>query len=208
MPEEAPESIVEEGITAEGENPGSIADGSEEKPAGEIGQSDGKPAGQDGAGGENRAADWELAAPEDFPLPEDNLKSFVAVAKKLGLSKEQAEGMLGWHREFDTAARDLARQEQARVVAGWDREIMADREFGGANMKATVAEARKALSQFDPDGSLRTMLRETGYDRNPAIIRVVARVGRAMGEHQFVGQNGDGGDKAPLEERMYGDMKI
>ena len=75
-------------------------------------------------------------------------------------------------------------------------------------MKATIADARKALEAFDTDGSLRALLRETKYQYNPAIIRAVARVGKAMGEHGFVNQNGTGKTDVPLEERMYPDMKV
>ena len=36
-----------------------------------------------------------------------------------------------------------------------------------------------------------------------------ARIGRAMKEHDFVGQNGAGKSRdIPLEERMYPDMKV
>lgn len=189
--EAATESIADE------PKPESIAE--EPKPAGESKEA----GGEAGKEAEVKPADWELAAPEDFPLPEENLKSFVEAAKKLGLSKEQAEGMLGWHKDFNQAAQGFAKQEQARVIGEWDKEIVQDKEFGGANLKATIADARKALGQFDPDGSLRAMLRQTGYDRNPAIIRVVARVGKAMGEHDFIGSNGGGKTKTPLEERIY-----
>lgn len=197
--ETAPESIAAE------QEPESIAS---ETSADDGGKKETQDSSKDAGEKKDAPEDWDLAVSEDFPLPEENLKSFVEAAKKLGLSKEQAEGMLAWHRDFDSKVQGFARQEQARIVGEWDREIMADKDFGGANFRATVADARKALGQFDEDGALRKMLRETGYDRNPAIIRVVARVGRAMGEHQFVGQNGGGKTKAPLEERMYADMKL
>lgn len=199
--EPAPESIADE------TKPESIAD---DAPSGDDEKKDEpKDAPKDeGKKEEEKPADWELAAPEDFPLPEENLKSFVEVAKKLGLSKEQAEGMLGWHKDFNQAAQDFAKQEQARIVGAWDKEIMQDKDFGGANLKGTIADARKALGQFDPDGSLRAMLRQTGYDRNPAIIRVVARVGKAMGEHDFIGGNGGGKTKTPLEERIYANWDV
>ena len=192
---------------AEETKPESIADDTPEGGNGK--ETPQEAAGTDGKKeGETKSADWDLAVPEDFPIPEDNLKSFVAAAKKFGLSREQAEGMIGWHKEFNQAAQEYQKQEQARVVGEWDKIIMADREFGGANFKGTIAAARKALSEFDPDGSLRAMLRQTGFDRNPEIIRVVARVGRAMGEQGFVGAGGGGKDKSPLSERMYSKWEL
>ena len=151
---------------------------------------------------------YELTAPEDFPIPEENLKSFTAKANELGLTKEQAEGILKWHQEYDASVGKYLQQNEANVLQAWGKEIGTDKEFGGANMKTTIADARKALEAFDTDGSLRALLRETKYQYNPAIIRAVARVGKAMGEHGFVGQNGAGKADIPLEERMYPDMKV
>lgn len=150
-------------------------------------------------------ADWELAAPEDFPVPAENLKSFSDAAKKLGLSKEQAEGMLAWHQSFHNDAMAANEAAMKQTVTAWQKEMAADAEFGGQNSKATLANARKALAAFDEDGKLRALLRNSGYQFQPDIVRVVARVGAAMAEHDFVGNSG-GGRKMPLHERMYPEM--
>lgn len=199
--EQGTEGIAEDGGAAAAAGSG-IAD--EQKAEAGKDQMDGN-----GAEGKSTAPEpYELAAPADFPLPEANLKSFSDACNRLGLSREQAEGMLNWHREFHAAVSGEAQQNAANTLSGWQREIQADKDFGGVNMKATVADARKALSAFDPDGELRTLLRESQYQHHPAIIRAIARVGRAMGEHAFIGANGEGGKaSAPLEERLYKNMK-
>lgn len=179
-----------------------------EEPAKDGGESAGAEGAQDKTKAPKESEPYELTAPEDFPLPEENLKSFTARARELGLTKEQAEGMLKWHQEYDASVGKFMQQNEANVLQAWGKEIGADKEFGGANMKTTIADARKALDAFDTDGSLRALLRETKYQFNPAIIRAVARVGKAMGEHGFVNQNGTGKTDIPLEERMYPDMKV
>lgn len=151
---------------------------------------------------------YELTAPDDFPLPAENLTSFTAKARELGLTKEQATGMLEWHKDFHTSVTGAMQQQESEVLKSWAKEIQEDRDFGGNHWKATVAEARKALDTFDTDGSLRALLRDSQYQHNPTVIRVIARVGQAMREHAFVGQNGEGKRDIPLEERMYPDMKI
>lgn len=194
-----------EGIAQEEHTPGGIADEAGGEPGGAKAAGEGGKAAPAGEGKETPA--YELTAPADFPLPEANLKSFSEACHKLGLSREQAEGMLHWHRDFHTAVSGEAQAAEARVLDGWQKEMQADRDFGGAHMKATVAEARKALAAFDPDGSLRNLLRESNYQYNPAVIRAIARIGRAMGEHDFIGEGGGGKADVPLEERLYRNME-
>ena len=49
------------------------------------------------------------------------------------------------------------------------------------------------------------MLKETGYGNNPDVLRIFARVGRALGEDQLIGKGG-GAENKPLEDRMYPNM--
>ena len=146
---------------------------------------------------------YELTAAEDFPIPEENLKSFTETCRKAGLTREQAEQVLGWHKaQYDSYQQNTAQEERA-VLEGWGKEIQADAEFGGSHWKQTVADARRAFEAVDTDGSLRQMLRDTKYQHNPVIIRAVARLGRMMQEHGWVGQGGAAGQNLPLEERMW-----
>lgn len=151
---------------------------------------------------------YELTAPEGFPIPTENLSSFSAKCKELGLSKKQAEGMLSWHQSFHGDVSKAMQQQEAAMLGNWSHEMAGDPEFGGTHMRQTVADARKALDAFDTDGTLRALLRDSNYQYNPSVIRAVARVGRAMGEHDFLGQSGQGAKETPLEERLYPNMKI
>lgn len=202
----ADEVITEEGVQAEAQTPedaGGIADepAAEPKADGE-GQAKQKP--EDAA-----PEQYVLEAAEDFPMPEENLRSFSETCFKAGLSKKQAQAVLDWHKK--QYADDVAwrGQQEAQVLDGWHREIQADKEFGGANWKATRADAVRGFGLVDPEGELRAFLRETRYQHNPMIIRAMARVGRAMKEHEFIGRSGTGKSRdIPLEERMYPDMKV
>ncbi len=201
------EAASQKGITETAEQKG-IAEGALNADAcGERRGADGKEA-EGKAGQEQKpAADWALKAPEDFPIPEDNLKSFEAAAKKLGLSKEQAEGMIAWHKEFNDQAVADAERIRASTISQWQKEMKADPVFGGANGKATYSNAVKALGAFDTDGTLSKLLRESGYEWHPAVIRTIARVGEALGEHAF--RDGSGAKAAkPLHERFYPNMSV
>ena len=194
---------VQEGIAGNEEASG-IADGAASAKA----EGEQNTAGETGKQPEAQPETYELTAPEDFPVPAENLRSFNQAALRLGLTRAQAEGMLAWHREFHESVSGQMAQNSRNTLAGWNREIQQDKDFGGANWKATLADARKALDVFDTDGALREMLRESQYQHNPVVIRAIARIGRAMGEHSFVGM-GAGGNKAdtPLEDRLYSKME-
>lgn len=153
----------------------------------------GKPGDEGKAAGEGKPDPYELAAPEGFDVPTENLKSFSDLCNEIGATKEQAEKLLQWHKAQHEQNTAYAAQQEEQVLQGWSKEIMADPEFGGSNWRGTLADARRALDKFDVDGSLREFLRETKFQHHPQVIRVVARVGRAMGEHGFVGSNGEGG---------------
>lgn len=144
---------------------------------------------------------YEIEAPEGYPITPENLKSLNAHFNELGLTKEQAEKALAYRAE-QYAAFQASQQAQRK---SWITEIQADKEYGGEKFKETVADAKRALAQFDEGGTIRTLLEETGYGDNPAIIKVFAKVGRAMAEDKIVGKGGAGGKK-PLAERLYSDM--
>lgn len=163
---------------------------------------------EDGKGTEGSEKDepgkpepYEIEAPEGYPITPENLKSLNAHFNELGLTKEQAEKALAYRAE-QYAAFQASQQAQRK---SWITEIQEDKEYGGEKFKETVADAKRALAQFDEGGTIRTLLEETGYGDNPAIIKVFAKVGRAMAEDKIVGK-GSAGGKKPLAERLYSDM--
>lgn len=152
-----------------------------------------------------KAEDYTLEAPEDFPIPESNLSSFTKACKDAGISKKQAEAVLAWHKAQYKEDEAWRVQQDENIRKSWAMELGKDSDFGGANLKNTQAEAFRALPIVDPEGKLRDLLRGTPWEYHPEIIKAVARVGRLMGEHEFVGGNGEGGaPRKSLWERMYG----
>lgn len=193
---EAPEEGPAEGAeSAPKEAPETPAEGAESAPEGQ--QEPQKP----------EPEDYVLEAGEGFNVPEDNLKSFQDACKKAGLTKAQAEAMLSWHRDFAGDVQELQTRQESATLKAWQEQILQDEEIGGANWKATVADSRRALAHFDTDGSLRALLKQTHADYNPAVVRCIARIGRAMREDRFITGKGGGSAKA-LEDRMWPDMHV
>lgn len=172
-----------------------------------------KPQGEAPAEGQQDAQrpapeDYTLEAGEGFNVPEDNLRSFQDACKKAGLTKAQAEAMLSWHRDFAGDVSKAQAQQESAMLKGWQEQIINDPEIGGANWKAAVADSRRALAHFDTDGSLRQLLKQTHADFNPAVVRCIARIGRAMREDNFITSKGGGTNAKALEDRMWPDMHV
>lgn len=218
MAEQVENGIAEEAIenteqTVQAEQAAQVEGGiaEEEQPTAEgIAEQEPAKDTQDGGQSEQdeKLFDYELTASEDFPMPEDNLKSFSAACRNAKLTKEQAEKILDWHKGQYKDNQVFMSQQEKTILDKWNKEILADADFGGRNYKTTVADARRALAAFDTDGSLRTFLRESKQQYNPIVIRAVARVGRMMGEDKFTAQQSTGKEEKPLEERMYPNMKF
>ena len=216
MAEEQLESVADDAMDSiADEAPETPAEGAEsaqddqQAPAGEEAQSEGaKPAEGQQEAEKPAPEDYRLEADEDFPVPEDNLRSFEAVCKAQKLSKAQAEALLSWHRDFAADVSKAQAQQESATLHEWQTQIMNDPEIGGANWKATVADSRRALARFDPDGALRRVLKESHADYHPDVVRAIARIGREMREDKFVTSKGGGHDAKALEDRMWPDMHV
>lgn len=148
------------------------------------------------------AAAYTLTAPEGYPISEGALKGLNEVCKSANLNEEQANAVMAYMQSNYTsfvAQQQEAMQAQAKT---WIGEFQADKEFGGDKFDASLADAQRALATFDKSGTVSKMLRETGYGNNPDVLRIFARVGRALGEDQLIGKGG-GAEQKPLEERLF-----
>ena len=169
-------------------------------------QEAGKPDGADGKGEAGKegadAAAYTLTAPEGYPISEGALKGLNEVCKNANLNEEQANAVMAYMKGNYTSA--MASQQEAMQAQAktWIGEFQADKDFGGDKFDASVADAQRALATFDQSGTVSKMLAETGYGNNPDVLRIFARVGRALGEDKIIG-NGSGGESVPLEDRLF-----
>jgi hypothetical protein len=151
-------------------------------------------------GGEEPAADaapeapavpetYELTPPEGFEkLDPDALAIATPVFKELGLNNEQANKLMPVAGEF--AKKIIAERDQqflGQILEqrkGWLESAKADEEIGGAKWDESLQSSARALDRLGfPKGSpLRVSLDESGYGNNPELIRLMARVGKAIGE--------------------------
>lgn len=132
---------------------------------------------------------YELTPPEGFDtLDADTVAAATPVFKELGLSNDQAQKLIPVAGEF---AKKIVAQRDEQLMGTildqrkeWLETAKADPEIGGANWDATLGSAAKALDQLGfPKGSdLRVSLDESGYGNHPELIRLLSKVGKAIGE--------------------------
>lgn len=164
---------------------------------------EGKPDAKNGGPKAAEPEAYELTAPDGYPMSEGDLKALNGLCKEAKLSKAQGEAVLKYlHGNYTSW-----QEGQAAQVKKWAEEARADKEFGGDKFDANVADARRGLATFDTDGSIRAMLEETGYGNHPAVLKIFARVGKALGEDKLVGVGGNAREDKPLEDRLWPDMK-
>ena len=73
----------------------------------------------------------------------------------------------------------------AQARADWLQQIEADAEIGGAAKQASQASAAKALHQFGTP-ELRVLLKDSGLEAHPEVVRFFSRAGKAISEDSFV----------------------
>jgi hypothetical protein len=155
---------------------------------------------------------YELTPPEGFEkLDSEAVAAATPVFKELNLTNEQANKLMPVAGEF--AKKIIAERDQqllgevAATRKNWLEEAKADPEVGGANWDTSLEAAAKALDHLGfPKGSpLRNYLNESGAGNHVEMIRLMAKVGKAIGEDtDFVRGNQNSAVKKTDEELFYG----
>ena len=123
--------------------------------------------------------------PEGYEFNEELLGEFSALSKELGLAQDDAQKLVDiGNKNMETV---LSGQAEAwtKVREGWVSSLKEDSEFGGEKFSETVTRAQRSLKKFGDKG-LTSMLDQTGYGDNPEIIKLLARIDKAIGEDNSV----------------------
>lgn len=161
-----------------------------------MGGNGGKPGGDTILGGDGKndpakptgvpdAYDFKGVVPEGMDYDEASAAAFGEVAKKAGLSQEQASAIAAYGMQYMQQGVDAALKVVYDTQAAWADE--ARTQLGG-EFDATVAKAaaaRDALAAKVP--GFTAMLNETGAGNRIEMIRLMAAIGDLIGE--------DGGDR-------------
>jgi hypothetical protein len=166
---EKPQGTLATGQVPEGDKP------AEAKPAAETPKAEEakKPEGQ-------AVAEIKLAAPENYLLDKSRVEDVVAFAKEHGLNQAAAEKLL--NRENELVAQHILKEHDAHLaeVKEWVGTVTGDKELGGDNLKSTAQYSFATLKQFGSEALIQE-LNETGYGNHPELVRMLSRIGKAMG---------------------------
>lgn len=128
---------------------------------------------------------YDLKLPENSPLDATHLDEVKAMAKELGLSQEAAQKLV----ERDNALLSKSQQQtqamMSEAVARWADDAKADKEIGGANLQASITDAKTALDKFGTP-EFKNMLNQSGVGNHPELIRLLSKVGKAMREDKMI----------------------
>jgi hypothetical protein len=142
------------------------------------------------------AYDFKSIVPEGMTYDEQSAAAFGDVAKKAGLSQEQAAMVASYGMQYMQSGVDAAMKAIHDTQAAWADE--ARTQLGG-QFDAVVAKAaagRDALAEKVP--GLTQMLNETGAGNRVEMIRLMAAVGELIGE-----DGGLRGAQARAEKSIY-----
>jgi hypothetical protein len=140
--------------------------------------------------------DFKGVVPEGMDYDEASAAAFSEVAKKAGLSQEQASAIAAYGMQYMQQGADAALKAVYDTQAAWADE--ARTQLGG-EFDATVAKAaaaRDALATKVP--GFTAMLNETGAGNRVEMIRLMAAIGDLIGEDGGE-RNGSGG----VEKSIY-----
>jgi len=135
--------------------------------------------GSDTDGAPENYADFELIDGQEMDTA--MLEAFSPEFKKLGLTQEQAQGLVTIQAGMVQAGQQAQIDAFSQQNEEWATAAKTDKEYGGDKFDESVSFAQKAVETFGTP-ELKEALDSTGLGNHPELIRLMNRVGRALGE--------------------------
>jgi len=147
---------------------------------------------------------YDLKLPEGSTLDPAIVQRTEAIARDLGLSNEAGQKLLEQRvkeiSDLETSAKKAAEDSQKALIDAWKpggtewvkretqwaTQAKADPELGATPeaFAVSVEKAQQALAKYGPE--LKPLLDETGFGSHPAVIKMLARIGKASSEGSLV----------------------
>tara|TARA_R110000787_G_scaffold181892_1_gene293885 strand:+ start:225 stop:920 length:696 start_codon:yes stop_codon:yes gene_type:complete len=159
---------------------------------------------------------YEYESPEGIDLSEDAQKMldvFGDRAKDMGLTQEQYQAVVDYDMERGKAAVEYQATAFDERIEDWGEQVKADKEIGGENLQQNLVLAKKVLDGYGSEG-FQTLLDKPsaanpdglGLGNHPEMIRFLQRVGKSVGESDFIDGDGHKAQDVDGLQRMYPTM--
>lgn len=136
--------------------------------------------------------------PEGVKVNEEKVKSFIALAKELKLTKEQAQKLV------DMDSKNIIDTDKAftSMKEGWKADTLKEL---GENAEQKLGEAVLAFKQFGDDEFVKLM-KDTGLENHPAVVRVFRNIGSKIATDKTVSATSNGVKSSKtMQEILYGE---
>ena len=122
----------------------------------------------------------------EVPIDGDLVNKFFEEAHRIGLSKQQAAGLIRWQTSLQSEMADAYEQGNADAIR--DAEKAMRTEFGNA-YEEKINMAASAVKRFGGD-ELVKVLNETGLGNSPEIIKAFANIAKVISNDEVIGGGG------------------
>ena len=150
---------------------------------------------------------YDLKPPEGFESLDENLvEKFTTISRENNLSNEVAQSLVDMYGEQTKQRDDTNTKAYQDQLKEWKTSTEEDEEIGGNNIKATVANAKKAIQVFGNEGFL-TILEDSGLANHPEVVRFLSKVGSLTQNDSFEMGLNSVSDNRSAALRIYPTMK-
>jgi hypothetical protein len=170
------------------------------------------------------ALEYQFTMPEGFDSFDDEaMAAAVPLLQGAKVPPEVAQQLIdvvaGMVTRQMQQARDGLVQQQEQRAAQWLTELQGDKDFGGSRFDANAGAVRGLVERFGdtdpeikdaagkpiPGGAVKKALAEAGIGNNPALVRMLHRMARAIGEDTMVPGNPGTAADQPMSTKDYVD---
>ncbi len=161
---------------------------------------------KDGKGDDEDKVVESLDKPKDSLLSDSDMERILSQAKEEGLSKEDAQKQVALADSVLKSHAEKVADAHSELSDQWIQECKDDKEIGGEKFEESVNNAQKALRKFGTEKFIES-LNDTKFGNNPEVVRVFARIGKAMSPDELILPGVESGSQRSLEQVFYGDKE-
>jgi len=151
-----------------------------------------------------KADGYELKPPEGLAYGDDDIAGFRTAAHAAGLSANQVTALFNWHGELSVEKAKTESLKGKEILQ--TSELALKKEWGDA-YDQNFALAMKAVRTFTDEQSVEAL--EKGLGNDPAMIRMMHKVGAAISEDKLKGDVPvyTPGESKDAINKIMGDLK-